>query len=133
MNNLSTEAILEERSKTHGDFKNHARITQSLKITVRNEIELLDKYQELTFSQREALDMILHKIGRIIAGNHNHDDHWDDIAGYAKLVANEIRENKKCASPSTPMTPRPASSDLYSLALSEASLFSTTQKVTSSS
>jgi hypothetical protein len=41
-------------------------------------------------SQREALDMIQHKIGRILAGNPNHHDHWHDIAGYATLVANEL-------------------------------------------
>jgi hypothetical protein len=33
----------------------------------------------------ESLEMIAHKIGRILAGNENFHDHWDDIAGYAKL------------------------------------------------
>ncbi len=34
--------------------------------------------------------MIAHKIGRIVSGNPNVQDHWDDIAGYAKLASNEI-------------------------------------------
>jgi hypothetical protein len=42
--------------------------------------------------QREALDMILHKIARIVNGNPNETDHWHDIAGYATLV-----EQRACA------------------------------------
>jgi hypothetical protein len=38
----------------------------------------------------ETLDMIAHKIGRIIAGNAAEPDHWRDIAGYAQLVANRL-------------------------------------------
>ena len=34
--------------------------------------------------------MILHKIGRILAGDPNHKDHWVDIAGYANLPIKEI-------------------------------------------
>lgn len=29
--------------------------------------------------------MILAKIARIVSGDPNHADHWDDIAGYALL------------------------------------------------
>jgi hypothetical protein len=39
----------------------------------------------LTASQKEALDMIQHKVARILNGNANHQDHWVDIAGYAEL------------------------------------------------
>jgi hypothetical protein len=31
--------------------------------------------------------MIAHKIGRIIAGDPDFRDHWDDLAGYATLIA----------------------------------------------
>lgn len=40
--------------------------------------------------QREALDMIFHKIGRIVCGDPNYADSWHDIAGYAKLVENRL-------------------------------------------
>jgi len=126
MNNPTTEAILEERGKTHGKFSEHARITQNLKYIMQLEDDRWENH--LTNSQCEALDMIAHKIGRILAGNPNHEDHWDDIAGYAKLVANEIRENKKCASPSPPTTPRPVSSG--SLTSEDTPLRFTTPKVT---
>jgi hypothetical protein len=36
------------------------------------------------------LEMIAHKIGRVLAGDPNHADHWDDIAGYARLVARRV-------------------------------------------
>lgn len=48
-------------------------------------------WEGLSDTQRETLDMVVHKIGRILAGDPDHIDHWDDIAGYAKLVANELR------------------------------------------
>jgi Domain of unknown function (DUF6378) len=82
----ATEELLKERSKTHGDFTDHARITQSLKKVVRVE----NGFEKLNNIQVEAIDMIFHKIGRILSGNPNHHDHWDDIAGYAKLVSKRI-------------------------------------------
>jgi hypothetical protein len=85
---METEAILAERAKTHGSYKLHARITQDMKSVMQTQ----DKWAYLTNSQREALEMIVHKIGRILAGNANYADHWDDIAGYSKLVSKEIGE-----------------------------------------
>ncbi|WP_257617167.1 hypothetical protein [Campylobacter pinnipediorum] len=38
--------------------------------------------------------MIAHKIARILAGNPNYKDHWDDIAGYATLVSKELENDK---------------------------------------
>ncbi len=75
---------LAERKKTHGDFSDHARITQNLKEAVRGECD------RLLPIHREAIDMILHKIGRICAGDPNVHDHWDDIAGYAKITSDRI-------------------------------------------
>ena len=40
--------------------------------------------------QWEALEMIVHKIGRIVNGNPDKVDHWTDIAGYAKLIADRL-------------------------------------------
>lgn len=72
--------LLEERAKTHGSFAVHARVTQGLKHILR-----MNEKNPMPCEHREALDMILHKIGRIMAGDHNFKDHWDDIAGYAVL------------------------------------------------
>lgn len=85
-NGDSTTILLNERAKTHGSFTDHARITQLLKAIVHSEPHW---QHALTMCQRESVDMILHKIGRIMAGNPSFKDHWDDIAGYARLVADQ--------------------------------------------
>lgn len=81
---MDRDPLLVEREKTHGSFADHANVTQNTKRV----IERFDggiKFNKLDDRHREVLHMILHKIGRIMAGNPNHKDHWDDIAGYAKL------------------------------------------------
>jgi hypothetical protein len=78
-----TNALLEERGKTHGDFADHANCTQGLKRVFAASLG----ERGLSDIQQEAVDMILHKLGRIASGNPNHKDHWDDIAGYATLVS----------------------------------------------
>jgi hypothetical protein len=79
----ATTELLAERGKTHGDFTDHAMITQNLKDAMHN----VQGWAKLSHVQCEALEMIQHKIGRILSGNPNFRDHWDDIAGYARLVA----------------------------------------------
>lgn len=77
----ATQELLNERQKTHGSFEVHANNTQMLKDVMHASA----KWHELDNRHKEALDMIVHKIGRIMAGNAYFNDHWDDIAGYAKL------------------------------------------------
>jgi len=81
---------LEERQKTHGNFQDHAILSQSLK-------QAFNQFGKsiLEDDQQEAIDMILHKIARIGNGNPDTHDHWHDIAGYATLVANRLTDNKK--------------------------------------
>jgi len=83
---METTELLAERGKTHGDFTNHAQVTQMLKDVMFSQ----PTYQGLSQVQKEALEMIQHKVGRILAGNPDHQDHWDDIAGYAKLVSDRL-------------------------------------------
>ncbi len=82
---------LNERGTRYGLFKGHAEITQELKARIRTHLENRNKV--LTPSQQEALDMICHKIGRIINGDPDYSDSWHDIAGYATLVESELNEN----------------------------------------
>jgi hypothetical protein len=80
------QQTLNERQSTHGDFADHARATQMLKTVIQNQ----PGWKNLNAMQRESLDMIAHKIGRILAGNPNHADHWHDIQGYAKLIEDRL-------------------------------------------
>lgn len=73
---------LAERGKRYGTFTGHAAITQALK----SEMNTHPGWTRLEADQREALEMIAHKIGRILNGDPNYADSWHDIAGYAALV-----------------------------------------------
>ena len=86
---MTIQKTLKERQKTHGDFATHALISQSIKESMWSFITK-EKMDSLEPYQVEALEMIAHKIARILNGNPNTHDHWHDIAGYATLVANEL-------------------------------------------
>lgn len=79
--NTTTVALLSERDSTHGSFIVNSRVSQGLKDVIRKE----PGYESLDLIHREALDHMFGKIGRIMAGQPEYDDHWDDIAGYAQL------------------------------------------------
>lgn len=87
-------AILTERGSRYGKFSDHAHITQLLKSTAIAETERIhgvNSYmRRLSPAQRESLEMIFHKIGRILNGDPNYADSWIDIAGYAQLIADEL-------------------------------------------
>jgi predicted GTPase len=84
-----TSEILAERGKRYGTFEGHAKITQTLKVYMQRHNR--DKWDCLTDDQREALEMIAHKIGRILNGDPDYEDSWRDIAGYAQLVADRLK------------------------------------------
>ena len=81
--------ILNERATTYGHFYMQAELSQALKNTIM--AHLIEAKKTLVADQQEALEMILTKIARITNGNSNHVDSWDDIAGYATLVAKRLR------------------------------------------
>jgi hypothetical protein len=85
---VSIDRILEERKRTHGDFDDHANISQGLKDVMRQG----RAWPEMGFNMREALEMIVHKIARIVNGKPRHKDHWDDIEGYSRLVSKELQD-----------------------------------------
>ena len=81
---------LQERGQRYGVFTRHAEISQQLK-------EVINQYQTkvLAADQQEALDMICHKIGRIINGDPDYADSWHDIAGFAQLVADRLNGTER--------------------------------------
>ena len=78
------DATLAERGKRYGDFVGHALITQGLKRVMREDPN--SKWGKLDDDQKEALEMVAHKIGRILNGDPNYIDSWTDIIGYTRLV-----------------------------------------------
>lgn len=89
----SVDAVLDSRGGEYGKFVDGAGLMQSIKRLLAAHAEKHDK----TFAddQWEALEMIVHKMGRIVNGNPNKIDHWVDIAGYATLVADRLNGNPR--------------------------------------
>ena len=83
------DKVLSERGARYGTFKGHAEISQHLKMTVKRYLE--KREQHLADDQMEALEMICHKLARIINGDPNYHDSWTDVAGYAQLVADRLQ------------------------------------------
>jgi len=87
------DQTLDERAKDYGRFKDSAALMQGIKRLLADHARRHDK----TFAddQWEALEMIVHKMARIVNGNPDKVDHWVDIAGYAKLVADRLQGNAR--------------------------------------
>ncbi|WP_395147184.1 DUF6378 domain-containing protein [Moraxella atlantae] len=82
------DEILKERGNNYGSFHDNALVSQTFKRVIR----LGANYHNLSYCQKEALDMILHKISRIINGNETYLDSWVDIVGYSQLVIDEMTD-----------------------------------------
>lgn len=89
---MNIDETLNERGSRYGEFSGNAAVSQRLKSIARFELSYRDKV--LAPDQIEALDMIFHKIARIINGDPDYADSWIDIAGYATLVANRLEAKK---------------------------------------
>ena len=98
---VKIEDVLAERGKRYGQFEQHADITQALKkimsgyagsvaLSKQSVERVVSRVEQMQPDQIECLEMIAHKIGRILNGDPNYEDSWRDIAGYTTLVANRL-------------------------------------------
>jgi hypothetical protein len=83
--------ILNERGGRYGEFKTHAEITQKIKEALFSGAS----FAYLEYDQKEALEMIAHKLGRIVNGDPNYLDSWVDIVGYTQLVIDRLKEDQE--------------------------------------
>lgn len=86
MTTTDISSVLAERGTRYGSFEGHAKIAQALKLVMAN----TPKWGTLSPDQAEALEMVAHKVARILNGDPNYADSWVDIAGYATLVADRL-------------------------------------------
>lgn len=84
------EETLKTRGNVHGDFVSSALF----KDAVGKLISLTPNYGRMGEACRQAMFMIVEKMGRILYGEPIFADHWHDISGYAKLIDNAITEGK---------------------------------------
>lgn len=87
---MKIQQTLTERENDYGVFADQAKISQDLKAIM----QMCPKWNKLGYDQQEALQMIQHKIARILNGNPNKHDSWHDISGYATLVADTLTPSK---------------------------------------
>jgi len=74
--------VLQSRNAVHGDFTDDAALSQALK----DVMHVGRNWPVLNPVQREALEQIATKIGRILSGDPNFPDHYFDCIGYFTLV-----------------------------------------------
>jgi hypothetical protein len=86
---MTVENILTERQNTHGDYKEVAEMAQLFRKLMRKTVGWTD----MNDAQREALDSMATKFGRLGSGNPHFRDHWDDLAGYATLASMNCDSN----------------------------------------
>ena len=100
---MKIEEILAERGQHYGDFEDNAMVAQTIKQALRE----AQGWEFLSYKQAEALEMIAHKMARIVNGDSTYVDSWTDIIGYARLVeqgmlneqVEEPGEDRKCKTP----------------------------------
>ena len=85
------DEVLNERGSRYGAFIKHAVITQRLKAVMAD----TPNWIALNDDMVEALEMVAHKIGRILNGDPTYADSWVDIAGYAQLVADRLQGKER--------------------------------------
>ena len=81
------EEVLNQRQATYGSFTKNAEVSQMMKYFMTQGTN----YKQMPMAHREALEMIVHKIARIVNGDPNYIDNWIDICGYSQLVIEEIK------------------------------------------
>lgn len=80
------DSTLKERGSRYGDFAEHARITQSIKRAMANS----RNWRNLPDDMKETLEMVAHKVGRILNGDPEYSDSWHDIIGYVRLIEKRL-------------------------------------------
>ena len=81
-----TEDLLAERGSRYGKFADQAIIAQTIKDAMRAG----RNWNILSPDKKEALDMLANKVARILNGDPEYADSWDDVIGYTKLVADTL-------------------------------------------
>lgn len=83
------DSLLSDRKQRYGLFKDNAATSQALKDVMRSTAGWVC----LAPDMQEALEMVAHKISRILHGDPNYADSWVDISGYATRVVEGL-ENR---------------------------------------
>lgn len=92
------DTTLAQRGQVHGGWSTNSQIATELRTVVRRHMH----QDKMVPECEEALNAIIGKISRILAGDPHFADHWHDIAGYATLAEKWLNENYGGAVPLSP-------------------------------
>ena len=92
------EETLAQRGESHGDAAVQFAMAQAIKEAMRGYtggdcdtlMAIEQCWSEVPPAAREALEMIVHKMTRIVCGQADFSDHWHDIQGYAKVAQDRV-------------------------------------------
>ncbi len=84
---MSIEKTLKQRGAVYGAFSDNAETSQVLKQTMRE----AKNWDLLSYAQQEALEMVQHKISRLLNGDPTYLDNVVDILGYTELMFNDMK------------------------------------------
>ena len=82
---------LAQRGSAYGDFREQGRITQNLKRAMHDS----PNWASLPSYMKEGLDMIQHKVSRMLNGDALYDDNMHDIVGYTRLMQDRARQDRE--------------------------------------
>lgn len=90
----SIDDVTAERGKRYGDYPSHAAVSQAIKVILYEALHRNENVDIATLDDdiKETLEMIAHKLGRIVNGDPYYADSYIDIAGYAKLVGDRLND-----------------------------------------
>jgi hypothetical protein len=92
---VDIDKTLQTRGGRYGDFREHARVTQAIK----RAMAAAPNWPRLTDDKREALEMVAHKIGRILNGDPEYRDSWHDGIGYLRLIEQHLEAEQHAQQP----------------------------------
>ncbi len=79
--------LIASRQGTHGSMAENSATIQAIKEIMR----AAPNWAGMDPIYREALEMVAHKMGRILHGDPSYLDPWMDIAGYAQRIVETIK------------------------------------------
>lgn len=85
---LEAKTLIAIRPTTHGDFAIGAKFTQAV---MRAAAES-PSWSTMSDIHKECFHHIVQKLQRVVCGDPNFKDHWDDAAGYAMIGSREVKD-----------------------------------------
>lgn len=83
---MNIDETLNERGTRYGEFSKNADLSQSLKQTLHK----APNWNELPNYMKESLEMVMHKISRLLNGDFTYEDNVVDMLGYTQLMLDEM-------------------------------------------